>query len=188
MISRKLTADQQQLVVDNMQLVPYAIERMFGHEMAADEDMQSIGNIALCNAAAGYNPDKGRFTTYAVKSIANEISKYIKYQNRMCRDKSIPIYSLNSPVFFWDTGEACELIDIVCDQKCDTENEAINKILCDTVRPYIPTFNLMDKESLSTREAGKHLKMSRQGILNQMNRELKVARRVLTTGRKPLPA
>lgn len=69
---------RQELIETNLRLVPYIIQRYYGNYVDSFEDYISVGNIALIKAIDNYDLSVGiTFSTYASKSIINEITKYI---------------------------------------------------------------------------------------------------------------
>ena len=78
----KLSTKAQQLVENNLGLV-YKVLDDCGIGVAtgiyAREDLFQIGSIGLCKAAAGYQPGKAAFATYAYVCIRNEIYDALKY-------------------------------------------------------------------------------------------------------------
>ena len=164
-----------------MMLVPFALNKYYGYEVACNEDLQSIGYIGLCKAAATYKSEtRVKFSTYAVSCIKNEVSKHFITMHRQARNNGVIDYSLNQRVHFNDTDETLELQDIVLDVGTDVETMALNNVLCESVKDLTPTFNMLDSASMTLREAAKVTNLSRQGVLNKMNRELRRARFELT--------
>ena len=70
--------DKEKLFNENTKLVHYVINKSFqglktyisGYDY---EDIVQVGNIGLWKACLSYNPDKSKFTTYAIRIIYNEI-------------------------------------------------------------------------------------------------------------------
>lgn len=69
----------EQLVYDNLKLIDFVIHRFFSesdiryHTLLDYEDLQQLGAVGLWKAANAYDETKGRFSTYAVYAIKNEI-------------------------------------------------------------------------------------------------------------------
>lgn len=71
--------NRQQMIEDNMKLVYAVIHKRFP-TFIKDEDIVQHGMIGLCKAANRWSEDKGQFSTYAYKSIVNEINN--EFRNR----------------------------------------------------------------------------------------------------------
>lgn len=81
----RLTAEQQRLVEENQGLVYHAIERFYGlrRQHPDFEDVVAVGMIGLCNAAAGFDLERGcRFSTHATWQIRGTISVFLKQLRR----------------------------------------------------------------------------------------------------------
>ena len=91
----KLTDNQRKLVEENHNLI-YKI--IYDNKLDVEE-WYDILAIVLCNAAMLYDPDRDiKFSTYACRSMKNEIYKQIelsKAQHRIPTDK---IYSFNRTI------------------------------------------------------------------------------------------
>lgn len=83
-----MTAAQQKLVVDNMALAPYVVNKYFPHITYFEkEDMYSIGYIAMCRAARDFDPKRGwKYVTLAGKYIRMAICNEIQKATRARRD------------------------------------------------------------------------------------------------------
>lgn len=80
-----MTEEQKRLVEENMDLVPYVVNKFFNRHFDKD-DLISIGNIGLIRAAKGYNSNKKiKFSTLAVTSIKNQILNSFAYKGRKRR-------------------------------------------------------------------------------------------------------
>lgn len=77
---KKLTPEQEQLVVDNMGLVYHCVSRGRRYRGRYDEfdDLVQEGMVALCKAAKTYQEIKGRFTSYACACIENQIGMFAR--------------------------------------------------------------------------------------------------------------
>lgn len=72
---RKLTEDQQQLVLANGRLVSYAVRiHARGNPPLLPEEVKELAEFILCEAAAKYDPTRGiRFGNYALSCIQRGI-------------------------------------------------------------------------------------------------------------------
>lgn len=74
---RMLSPEQELLFVENQKLVYYAINKFISepgkYGLNTYEDLEQIGNLALCHAIKTHNPAKGDLSTYAVVTIRNRL-------------------------------------------------------------------------------------------------------------------
>jgi len=174
---RVLTEEQKALAAANVKLVQFVILRIYGRDMADDEDMVSVGNIGLCNAAATYNPSLGlKFSTYAAKCIVNEIGHVLRMNSYPKRNPEEPVASLNYKAYI-DDDEACELIDFVTDEFAEDIAEAVtDHIMCEKAMPLVPTFIGMMTTDMSITDYAKSIGVSRGGLYKKRDDELRRAR------------
>lgn len=104
-----MTEEQQKLVEENLKLVPYTFNTYFKSRQDIAEDLIQEGNYGLCLASMRYNPDVGKFSTYAVKTIYGTMLKFLnrkdtKYDNVLSLDYS---YS--------EEGDEYTFVDVVED-------------------------------------------------------------------------
>ena len=181
-----LDEQSQKLVEDNLKLVPYVVVRRYGAAAARDDDLISIGNIALCKAAATYKDGHGvKFSSYAVQCINNEYRWYMRDQHRMTRYNGMPTESLNRECSLEDE-EAHELIDFLTDDTVDVENQAIDRIISEGLEKYVPTFAKMQELNTDIRGLARLEHKTKQGIHSRMQREFRRAR--IALGAESIPA
>lgn len=99
----KLSNEQWQLVFNNERLVHFYIKKKLGININSPEyeELESIGNIGLIQAAATYNKEKNiKFSTYAIRCISNEIGMYYRKENKRKND-----ISLDAPIPKQKDGE-----------------------------------------------------------------------------------
>ena len=186
MTSYILNDDQRRLVEENMALARYILNKYFGSEISMDEDYVQEAYFGLCKAASTYNPDlQYRFSTYAAKCILDHIYRIFRAMNRKSRKSGLPVISLNEHIINGEGEEAAELIDMVPDGSENTEERVINKIICDSIRPLIPTYIRMQEEHLNVLDIARLEKTTKQCISNRKQRELDRARRVLEGSERP---
>lgn len=179
-----LTEDQRKLAEDNIKLVPFALHRYFGSDVANDDDMQSIGNIGLCMAAATYDPQKRKvaFSTYAVTCIANEIRKYFQSCSTKGRAPDAPPISLNLVIHSEYDDEYSELIDLVPDERVNVSRQALNHILYEQALNLAPTQYMLDSKGLTVGELAKMQGIKKRSLHAKLVNEYARARRALTQG------
>ena len=91
--------NRNELIEENINLVHFIINRYYPSYFR-DEDIIQTGMYALCRAAVTYDDTKSKFTTYAGRSICNEINDELSK-----RKKHYTTYSLDYPVFDADGNE-----------------------------------------------------------------------------------
>lgn len=81
-----MTAEQERLVVENMDLVNHVIRHRYFNtaRFLGEDDLKSAGYIGLVKAARDYDPERGlKFSTIAVKYIQTEMFKFIRANRSM---------------------------------------------------------------------------------------------------------
>ena len=73
---------QRELAEQNIGIVYFTIGKYFGTQSAFDEDLVSAGYEGLCIAAEGYDPSKGKFSTYAAQCIRYCVIAEIRAQSK----------------------------------------------------------------------------------------------------------
>jgi len=87
-----LTAEQQQLVADNHNLIYDCLHRN-GWDIDEFYDLAAIG---LCKAAMAYDPSKGKFTALAYRAMSNEVKK--TFELAACKKRTATLVSLDAPI------------------------------------------------------------------------------------------
>lgn len=97
---RTMTAQECELVEANLKLVPYVVNKnLWCREIYGSiDDAISAGYIALCHAAQGYTPTRGRFSTYACMAIFRELARGRQLANNKCRKAPGPVLSLDRKI------------------------------------------------------------------------------------------
>lgn len=76
-----MNKEQEKMVLDNKLLVYFIANKMKATGYNINEDAIQNGFCGLCYAARKYNPNKGKFSTYAVPYIENYIKSYYYRDN-----------------------------------------------------------------------------------------------------------
>lgn len=92
-----------------------------------DDDLIQVGRIELWKSAKRFDPDKGKFTTYAFKSIYHAMLDELK--------KRKTEVSLNTRIA---SEDECELQDLIIDQKLSLEGTELNFELEDFYKTLTP--------------------------------------------------
>lgn len=99
-----MTDAQQQLVVDNLKLVHFIIERYYPN-FHTDDEIVSTATFGLCQASLTWDESKCKFSSYACTCIRNAIRN--EFRDRCKRIQTI---SLTTPV---GDDEKLKLEDII---------------------------------------------------------------------------
>lgn len=119
-------SERNSLVESNIKLVYYTISKYYP-TFIHDEDVIQSGMEGLCRAAKYYNAERGKFTTFAVFCIRNDIRVELK-----SRIKHNEVYSLDI-AYQNDDGTSGTLLDTVE----DTNDFAIDDLeLFDMLNDY----------------------------------------------------
>lgn len=102
MKDRPLNNLERELVSDNHNLINFCLKK---YNLNYD-DYYGLMAIELCRAARGYNPDKGKFTTLAVKYIENMV--YKDYKEKKKRENILNTISINT---YSNNNSILEIID-----------------------------------------------------------------------------
>ena len=74
----------EQAVVDNQNLVRFAINRYFPG-LREDEDIFQVGWIGLWKACLSYDSSKSKLSTFAVRCIINEVRMELRSRAKLWR-------------------------------------------------------------------------------------------------------
>lgn len=99
---------KEQVVLGNLGLIRMVMKRL--NLNLQDEDLFSTGICGLVKAVNSYDPEKGKFKTYAPHVIQNEILMTF-------RKKTVPISFSLDEYFFMDDGESVPYSDMIADDK-----------------------------------------------------------------------
>ena len=90
--------DQRRLVEKSLQLVRWTVKRYISSNESVTglgfDDLYQEGCVALCRAAASYQPEKGEFSTFAVTVIRNHLTEYCGKITANARN--LPVVSLEA--------------------------------------------------------------------------------------------
>lgn len=167
------------LVEENMPLVPFTISKYFHSCPEEWDELMSIGNLALCMAAANYKPEMGfQFSTYAVQAIKTHIWRAIDRHNAFMVKGGKCVVSLNEPAYDDEEREE-ELFDTIWDPSQETDNQAIEKIAYDKISDLVPTFKQVRLDGYTIREIAKDAHKSVSAIRERIAREKRRAKHTL---------
>lgn len=99
---------KEQMVLGNVGLIGMVLKRF--NLNTQDEDLFSTGIFGLVKAVNSYNPEKGKFKTYAPHVIQNEILMSL-------RKKTVPVAFSLDESFFMDDGDSVPYSEMIADDK-----------------------------------------------------------------------
>lgn len=73
--------DKEKLVVDNLRLVNFVLEKYVHIPPGMYDDLYQEGCLALCKAAEKYDENVGKFSTFAVSCILSAMKTYFRDNN-----------------------------------------------------------------------------------------------------------
>src|SRR5690606_21639825 len=99
------------------------------------EDLAQVGNIGLIKACMSptYNPDKGKFSTYAARSIRYAIDNYLQYVSNHYDGSRV----VNSDV--WDLGEVEEIPEPDSDPEANFIRQEQQELMRRIVNNFLKT-------------------------------------------------
>lgn len=104
---------REKIIIHNLRLVRHEVNRRFFMIQCEKPDLFSYGVVGLINAVDNYDLSRGfSFATYAVKSIDNEMIRYVRSIEGLNN-----IDSLNRVLFEGAHEHELELVDRIEDQK-----------------------------------------------------------------------
>ena len=102
----------EQTILDIESLVHFAINKYFP-DFRCDEDVIQTGRIGLWKACINYDSAKSKFSTFAVRCIANKIRMEIRGREKLWKFGDIA--SLDEPLYFDNYGNAITLAHVIKD-------------------------------------------------------------------------
>lgn len=82
--------DAARLAAENFRLVPFVVNRWFANAREKDE-LVSVGNLALIQAARNYDPARGGFANYAVECVRGKILQSLDPKRRGPSVRATPL-------------------------------------------------------------------------------------------------
>lgn len=123
-----MNKEQEKLVVDNINLIYYTIQKVNGNI----DELLDIGYISLCESALSYK-DTGvaTFSTYATKCMLNCFNEYYRanyFDKRKANNNAFSIYADMTS----SSEEELSLIDVLSDNT-NLEEEVVHSIIIDNI-------------------------------------------------------
>jgi len=109
-----MTDLENKLIMEHLDLVDVIIRTRFSFRstdvLMSFEDLQAVGREALCRAAVCFNPELGRFATFADRCIYHAIVDHCKHENLRYRAAAI-ITDEETEAECIETSTACQVGD-----------------------------------------------------------------------------
>lgn len=136
-----LTKEMELLVTENMGLAGYMAKRFLNTGIDYDE-LCSIAYLGLTKAAGSFNAEKGKFTTYAIRVMQNEILMYLRrnkkhwqcvsYDAMMCSDNEdtnafLCIFGREDPEL--ERVENIGLYDFMMEDLSEREKQVVDLVI-----------------------------------------------------------
>lgn len=112
-----------ELVIDNVNLIYYTLKKLKMYHLL--DEYYDVGMIGLVKASRHYSANKGKFSTYACKCIANEVLLELRKQKSSKRD--VEIVSLNQAVYYDYNGSNDITLEDVISSEDNIEEMLIEK-------------------------------------------------------------
>ena len=179
---------QRKLVEENLPLVRFMVRKYYMGIPMEFEDKLSVGNIALCKAAANFNPNRGcKFSTYASNVIDWEMKRLYQFLCRQKRVDDADTISLNEAVptpEAWDLDEyepdiREERICAVADPCECTEGAAFANIGFEKLQGLAPINAEIVLQGKTMADIARRYGVSRQAVFLRRNNEARKVKRQL---------
>lgn len=154
---------QEELFAANYSLAAFTVKKVCG---GFDEDMHQEACMALWKATEKYDPNRGKFSTFAVKTIRNHLLSKIRDGKTKGRDGSdnISIYSRR--------GDDKVLLDMLGEEDAHADLDGLKAILSRQERKVLE----LRQKGMKYREIAKKLNTSTAAISNAVTRIREKAR------------
>lgn len=167
-----MTREQDKLVMDNMKLVYFLVNKNF----YLNEDFIEVGMIGLIKGIKSYDESKGfKLSTYLSKCIINEINMYLRHNAKRSNDVSLDNMhdeNLNYHDLFEDEKVNIEE-DLIKSDEMKRLYNSIKKLSYNEQYIIIYSFGLYNKNKLTQREIADNLGYSQCHISRLYKRILK---------------
>lgn len=171
-----MTKQQQQLVEDNMDLVYFVLHHKLPR-FVHNEDLIQAGMLGLCQAAKTYDENRGKFSTYAFKTIHRHICNELTYQNK---HQNEDITSLDCVVRADESGKTT-LGDLLVGEstagELDVECADVSCIY-DKLSPLDKQILELREQGLSTRQIEKKIGYSRTYVSQRLRYMCKIYKKI----------
>lgn len=129
-----------ELVIENQHLIYFVLKKLKMYHLI--DDYYDIGMIGLVKAGKYYTEEKGKFSTYACKVIANEIKSEIRKLNSTKRTGET--VSINQVIY--NGGDNEITLEDTISSNINIEDEIIHKDQCSKMYKAIEHLNEKEKK------------------------------------------
>jgi RNA polymerase sporulation-specific sigma factor len=164
--------ERNTLIEENIKLVFYCFNRLHKDRFVEKyaDDLKQEGMLGLMKAANTFDSEKGRFSTYAILCIRNEMFMFMR-KMRKSFDREISLYT---PVGLDAEGSEVYLIDTIPCNQASAEDEMECKDAVQFINEQSPrnkSIMKMRVDGLTMTEIGKVLGIS-QSYVSRILRNL----------------
>ena len=171
-----MTDEQRKLVNDNMNLVPFVLNKYYPSQVK-NEDLKQVGYVGLCKSVMSYNEDLGKFSTYAVIKIRGEVSNHLKKVNRETNnlgdfisldidlESYHPLYEVIPAQVYFD-NEKYEYLTCFMESQTDFDRTILEKLYQGYTKKEIAAY--LDTSVMTI---NRHLKKLKDGLHSYLNKE-----------------
>ena len=131
---KALTKEECKLIEDNHDLIYWNLNK----NNLSINDYYDIAAIGLCKASINYNPNAGKFSTFAYKCMNNEVYRYILYD--VNGKTKVPAKELLSYDISLNDDGSEVIVDRMIDKNNDIEECIITNI------DYLSFVSLLNKK------------------------------------------
>lgn len=155
----KLTVNERnKLVEDNLKLV-YAVVHKHYPNCIQDEDLLQEGRIGLIKAANSYDPERSKFSTWAMCNIKMSMQREFMRRKRL---EQYPTVSLDELRGGEDDDTPVTLLDTLVDT--DNYSNVFAKVAISQLKPHLQETVYMLLAGFNQREIAKKLGITHQAV------------------------
>lgn len=161
-----LTDEQKKLVADNLSFVYFVLNRHFApyRNSSLWSEIESGARFGLCEAAARYQPHRGKFTTFAYPTVWGNAKNGIRRAMFNYEKTGTPCEELTFGVGLHDIQAPCPVAGAQANELRDAVHDIVS-FLPPTERVVIlMTFGLNNYPQLTQPEIAKVLGISRERV------------------------
>lgn len=133
-----LTEQQQELVEKNMKLVYFFAEKFVGMCALDRDEIHSVLSFGLCKAAATFDPEKAKLSTYATRCMRNELFMRLRQEKKWRRQAYLSDIASKADRMGEDAGTSFEAF-IQDKESRSIPDDAVNKVTVDNLKIWLNT-------------------------------------------------
>lgn len=134
---------KDKILLHNLRLV-FSIAKKYEDSYLEADDLIDIGIIGLIKAINGFNPTRGKFSSYAGSCIEKEILAYLKTNKKYKR----VILHLDEPISQDNNGESLSLKETLS-HPINIEEEVMDNVMFEELRKAIKRLSRNEQEIIT---------------------------------------